>query len=66
MNAFPQNTDNRILRLDKVLPLIGMGRSWVYSAMKSGDFPHSVKLGARAIGWRQSDIDAWLSERKSA
>lgn len=35
-------------------------RQWV----KKGDFPPPIKLGARAVGWLQSDIDAFLERRK--
>ena len=48
---------NEILRLPKVLHLIGMSRSWLYDELASGRFPAPVKLGVRAIGWRRSDIE---------
>lgn len=53
--------EKQILRLRDVLKLTGMGRSWTYEAIRRGDFPSPVKLGARAVGWRRSDIEAWLS-----
>jgi hypothetical protein len=31
--------------------------------MKEGKFPGSVKLSARAVGWRSSHIDQWLADR---
>jgi prophage regulatory protein len=31
--------------------------------MRSGKFPASVKLGARAIGFVESEIDGWIAER---
>jgi len=31
-----------------------------------GEFPAPVKLGARAVGWRRSDIEAWLESRPAA
>ena len=54
-----------IWRLPRVLSTIGMGRSWVYDQVNAGSFPPPVKLGVRAVGWRQSDIEAWLATRCS-
>ena len=54
-----------ILRLPRVLEKTGMGRTWVYAAVKDGRFPQSLKLGARAVGWRSSDIENWIASRES-
>lgn len=43
----------------------GLSRTTVYRSMAEGHFPRQVSLGARAVGWRESDIDKWLSERES-
>lgn len=57
-----------IWRLPRVLAATGMKRSWTYDEIKAGRFPAPVKLGARAVGWRRSDVEAWLAsrERKAA
>lgn len=57
-----------ILRKSRVLATIGMGNTWLYGAVKRGEFPSPIKLGARAVGWRRSDVEAWLAsrERKAA
>lgn len=52
-----------ILRKPSVLALIGMKGTWLDMAVKRGDFPAPVKLGARAVGWRRADVDAWLESR---
>ena len=52
-----------ILRKPRVLAIIGMGNTWLYEAIARGDFPAPVKLGARAVGWRRSDVEAWLASR---
>lgn len=53
-----------IWRLPRVIATIGMGRSWVYIASSQGRFPAPVRLGARAIGWKRSDVLAWLDSRQ--
>jgi len=34
--------------------------------MADGAFPRPVKLGKRAVGWRASDITAWLESREES
>ena len=53
----------RILRLPEVLSRTGLGRSTVYAMMEKGEFLRPVRLGARAVGWRESDLADWLAAR---
>jgi prophage regulatory protein len=34
--------------------------------MARGDFPRPVRLGIRAVGWRESDVRDWLESREQA
>lgn len=67
MTELFSRTDNsdRIMRIQEVTAVIGVGRSSLYKWMKAGSFPASVQLGARAIGWRSSAIDRWIQARPS-
>lgn len=51
-----------ILRLPKVQERVGLSRSTLYAKIKDGTFPAGIKLGtgARAVGWLESDVNAWL------
>jgi prophage regulatory protein len=51
---------DKILRRPAVEYITGLGRSAIYDAMKKGTFPQAVKLGPKAVGWRESDIRKWL------
>ena len=62
----PDATPTRILRRPEVEKLIGLRRSWLYAEMSAGRFPRPVRIGARAIGWRECDILKWLAEREVA
>jgi prophage regulatory protein len=53
-----------ILRKPRVLAAIGMGSTWLHEAVKRGDFPAPVRLSARAVGWRRSDVESWLASRE--
>lgn len=55
-----------LLRRPEVEARTGLSRSTLYDWMKRGDFPHPVKLGARLVAWRESDIATWLDERCKA
>lgn len=57
---------NSVLRLPKVLQATALSRSTVYAMMADGRFPKPVKLGERAVGWPEAEIDAWLESRKAA
>lgn len=43
--------------------MTALGRSTIYRLMALKLFPSAIKLGPRAVGWRQTDIDQWLDER---
>lgn len=49
----------RFLRLPEVKKLTGLSRSSLYAAMEQGAFPASLKIGLRAIAWRESEVEAW-------
>ena len=55
-----------ILRRPEVEARTGLSRSTIYAAMTEGDFPRPVKLGARAVGWFESEIADWIASRKAA
>ena len=53
-----------LLRRPQVEARTGLSRSTLYDWMKRGQFPQPVKLGARLVAWRESDINAWLESRQ--
>ncbi|MES2934833.1 MAG: AlpA family phage regulatory protein [Pseudomonadota bacterium] len=59
-------TANRILRMAELKTRIGLSRSTIYEFQNSGNFPRSISLGSRAVGWLESDVDAWLESRINA
>ena len=54
---------NVILRLPVVKSRTGLSRSSIYQHVADGSFPRPVSLGARAVGWVESDIDGWISRK---
>jgi prophage regulatory protein len=54
------------VRLPEVINRTGMSRTVIYRARSAGTFPAPVKLSARCVGWRESDVDVWIAARPSA
>lgn len=60
------DTNEKILRLRPVLSRTGLSRSMAYDLMAKEQFPKPISLGARAVGWLESEIDAWIDQRIKA
>ena len=56
----------RILRIPEVLERVGLSRSTVWRLAQADQFPKPVKLGGRAVGWIEEEIDAWIASRSRA
>lgn len=54
------------LRLPQVLRLIPVSKSTWFRGIKSGRYPHAVKLGVRASGWRVEDIQKCIADMGAA
>jgi prophage regulatory protein len=59
-------THQNIIRLPQVKQRTGLSRSTIYALIKAGKFKAPISLGARAIGWLDSDVDEFISARVSA
>lgn len=46
----------RIIRQREVLELFGISRSGLYQKLKDGSFPRQINIGARAVGWLESEV----------
>lgn len=55
-----------ILRRPDVEKRCGLSRSTIYQLMTEDAFPRPVRLGKRAVGWRESDIASWLDGLSSS
>lgn len=55
--------NDRILRMRAVRDRVGLSAATIYRRMHRGDFPPSVPLGGNIVGWRESEINAWIAAR---
>lgn len=53
----------KILRLKEVLSITGLSKTSIYDFVADGSFPMSVQLGARSVGWIESEIDDWINKK---
>ena len=53
---------DKLIRIKTVCELSGLGKTSVYSIP---DFPKRVVLSRRAVGWRLSEVQAWIESRST-
>jgi prophage regulatory protein len=53
-------TPTRILRKRQVLETTGLANSTMYKYISEGRFPKPIHLGARSVGWLESEIQEWI------
>jgi len=61
-----QPSPNLLLRRPEVERRVGLSRSSIYARMAEGSFPPPVRIGARAVAWRESDVTTWIGSRPLA
>ena len=55
---------HKILRLPEVKEITGLSRSSIYLRIANSEFPESISLGGRAVGWLEKDIQNWLEQKR--
>ena len=64
MIASPTTDESlKILRLPQVCEVTGLCRSMIYQLEADLRFPQRVKIGVRAVGWLDKEVNAWLIRR---
>jgi prophage regulatory protein len=53
----------RVLRLPQVCKLTGLGRSLIYQMQAENRFPRRIKIGVRAVGWLEDEVQGRLAKR---
>jgi len=57
---------NRLIRMTELPDIVGYKPWSIYRLIREGQFPRPVKLGQRAVAWRESDISDWINSREVA
>ncbi len=72
MQARPQETSTQeaavatFVRMPSVIRQTGLGRSTIYRLIAHEKFPRPRRIGERAVGWCQSDLDSWHEARPTS
>jgi len=48
------------MRLKEVTEKTGLAKSTIYNLISQGKFPKQIELGARSVGWVDTEIEEWL------
>ena len=51
---------DRLMRLADVEDRVGIRRSAIYRWMNDGRFPKPLRVGPRAVRWRESVVQEWI------
>ena len=68
MNRTGQTLD-KVLRMKMMTEKTGVSRSSTYNKLNPANkhfdpsFPKPIRLGARSVGWLESEVDAWIATR---
>ena len=61
--ARPASVAIQILRLPQVRARTGLCRTMIYQLEAEHQFPRRVKIGVRAVGWIEREVEEWLTQR---
>lgn len=54
----------RVLRKKLVREKTGLSSASIDRKERAGDFPARIHLGIKAVGWIETEIDAWIETRR--
>jgi prophage regulatory protein len=57
------NIHFKVLRLPEVCEVTGLRRSMIYQLEAEQRFPRRIKIGMRAVGWIQGEVQQWVVQR---
>jgi len=53
----------RLLRLPQVCQVTGLRRSMIYQLEAKRRFPRRIRIGVRAVGWIEGEVQQWVRQR---
>jgi prophage regulatory protein len=62
----PNSSDDRILLKRTVLERVPVNHVTLWRMERRGDFPQRVQISPGRVGWLESEVNAWLEQRKSS
>lgn len=59
----PMQPDEVLCRLPAVAQQTGLQKSTLYSLIARGEFPRPIRISARCVAWRKSEVQRWIDQR---
>jgi len=54
---------DRLLNLEEVKGIVGLGKTMIYRKMRAGEFPMACKAGGCSTRWSENECRAWVAEQ---
>ncbi|WP_426255767.1 helix-turn-helix transcriptional regulator [Sphingomonas sp. DC2300-3] len=54
---------DRLLCLDEVKAIAGLGKSMIYRKMRAGTFPKACKAGGTSSRWSEREVQTWVTDQ---
>ncbi len=51
--------DDRLIPLDAVIQIAGIGKTMIYKLMREGTFPASCNVGGASVRWSENEVKGW-------
>lgn len=55
----------KVIKIKEVINRTSLSISTIYRLSSQGKFPNKVKIGSKAVGWLESDIEDYIMQRHS-
>ncbi|MCW3837857.1 helix-turn-helix transcriptional regulator [Sphingomonas canadensis] len=62
--AQPPHPTGRLIRMPDAIATTGLSQATINRLVRRGEFPPKVRLSAGAIGWWESEVEAWKASRQ--
>lgn len=53
----------RLINIKEVINLTSLKTTAIYTLMKKGEFPQSIKITSDRVAWLESDIEEWINAK---
>lgn len=58
--------DDRLLKLEEVKDIVGLGKTMIYRLERQGKFPQRFKPGGWSSRWSEREVRAWKNDQRQA
>lgn len=62
-SSYSEPPYEKIIKLPQVCEITSLSKSSIYEKMAKGEFPKSVSISNRCVGWLLSEVNTFIQER---